>query len=146
MLLSCHDKLYVPLLLSFEHSHSNSNLSCSAPLYRHALRTHGRALEAPLPPGATLDAWRVVVLVPASAEPAWSRPALEVALQKVVQPMAVEWHAGESGATLAAYLGVESLPGAVLIQPFCRQAQCEVRWRIERSPMWTATKSNIGTR
>lgn len=46
---------------------------------------------------------------------------------RVVQPLAVEWHVGDAATALAAFLGVERLPGAALIPPFCYAANCEVR-------------------
>lgn len=38
-----------------------------------------------------------------------------------------EWHEGAHAVALAAYWGVERLPGAVLVPPFCHVATCEVQ-------------------
>lgn len=52
---------------------------------------------------------------------------VEASVGRVVQPLAVEWHVGDAAASLAAFLGVARLPGAVLIPPFCDSAKCGVR-------------------
>lgn len=74
-----------------------------------------------------MDAWRLAVLVPPGSSAGWQQLKLQAALEEVVQPLALDWHRGERAGSLAQYFGVESLPGAVLVPPYCRVIECEVR-------------------
>lgn len=88
---------------------------------------HKRSLQQQPPPGATLHCWRLQLLVgnATAALPEWQESRVEAAVGRVVQPLAVEWHVGDAATALAAFLGVERLPGAALIPPFCYAANCE---------------------
>jgi len=46
----------------------------------------------------------------------------------VVRPLVLDWHTGERAGALAQYFGVELLPGAVLVPPYCKATECEVSW------------------
>lgn len=46
----------------------------------------------------------------------------------MVRPLVLDWHTGERAGALAQYFGVELLPGAVLVPPYCKATECEVSW------------------
>ena len=54
-----------------------------------------------------------------------------------------EWHEGAHATALAAFWGVERLPGAVLLPPFCHVGTCEVRYRCRRRPCATRPRPTI---
>ncbi len=90
------------------------------------MRWCGRALNAAEEPAADNSVYRLAVLTAEGAAEEWRAPALRTAAEAVLRPLLMSWHSGAGAAALMPAFAVTSLPGAVLLPPFC-VGPCAVR-------------------